>query len=1210
MATLIVWSSTLSTRAQLPVFRAWFEDEADGKKILVWPTGPYRQYEVERSTDLFSWTMEAALYRTTGSAQMRRHVLTIVPSGATPPPVVPPSTKDPVLFTLRRIGADYIATWEGLDGVMYSSGSISGVPTTPLPVSEHDWGNYRITTIVTAPATEGVVAPTPSTLPAPESARLAAFTASISQLATTTAPEGQTAVVSANGTYWRVRELQDSDGDGLTDLYEATVLHSDIFLWDSDGDGTDDGTEYANSRSALDSTDADPATFALDWKQTAGLNAWPHGYASGLNPSAPFNLYRKRVTVRRLRKNGSTFTSPTLNSYVRDDVENTVTEEVTSGGALHYEASSGTYEPTLKWNYSHTRGADLPGSNTTLFGLPTAAPLVSGDRYQFSATNYEGTWNYESATLTNHMVSAFKEWPEGIGEIVTQKRRNWTATSSTNITVTGTTTVNRTPGSFYLLPSLTPTPVWTSETTAAGGSATTTPNDGWTTITLSDKVTYATHRANVLALNYSGASVIDASESESADARYTLTETGVVGLQKLSFRLNRINTNAGIGEQAFSGATNVDWTETFTPTDDPATTSVDEAANLPETRYYSWSASRGATGSPTFVINPAIGRFSGGPTGSDKGGVALGTTVLGGAGFDLDVDANMDKRIDEKDESLEDKVPQGATVAERGVILDVNNDNTDATAPQSPTKATADNENSTLDSEDDRADLDSPEGPGHRFGRLQLTVTCPPTATAWEYWLVAENGLENSLRVFDDREWLTASPTVPFAWIEPYKSQAKLDYTVLFPDPSQRRAGKTSKLNYVMEGITYGSGRLRLERRSPNGTVQATDSVWVTVNVDQYVNTQAANSLKAYSLSGQPGFETDQSPLGKQPNYLGYRYSPNLTLSDSPPPSVLHIVAVRGRVTARIPSYRHHLNGSSIMNSWAHIEPRNLQTATFWVGIRDNSNPGSWVQTGLRWKQDLNERDPRQLSLYLETGAQHAANSIITPKQQFAFERVNENQGGSGGGSVTKILQGWDRKSVVYDFILCKTIGDPTTSNPQNWHALFRDARALGASSSDFTQLPDGDYLHLDFGEPTTSNPNINDQLRTVFNGARMRELEVEFESTQSISFAPGMPASPGKVEQLRIATIRLGAAQPSNSSGAKAWFHWAIGNTADSAEFNWFQPDKPTGSSIRLRTGQVNAGSNTHQTDLGNWHLQIDPSSGNLSLWDDRIWGFYQRPQ
>jgi hypothetical protein len=99
------------------------------------------------------------------------------------------------------------------------------------------------------------------------------------------------------------------------------------------------------------------------------------------------------------------------------------------------------------------------------------------------------------------------------------------------------------------------------------------------------------------------------------------------------------------------------------------------------------------------------------------------------------VDANMDGSIDEKDEL---RVPDGyppvytalKSHASGMLVLDINNNNTDADTTASPFKAIHDHLSPDLDAEVDRAELTSTNeriDPGHHYGNLLLRL---PKASA------------------------------------------------------------------------------------------------------------------------------------------------------------------------------------------------------------------------------------------------------------------------------------------------------------------------------------------------------------------------------------------------------------------------------------------------------------------------------------------------
>ena len=212
---------------------------------------------------------------------------------------------------------------------------------------------------------------------------------------------------------------------------------------------------------------------------------------------------------------------------------------------------------------------------------------------------------------------------------------------------------------------------------------------------------------------------------------------------------------------------------------------------------------------------------------------------------------------------------------------------------------------------------------GHRFGILKLDLVHPgPNASAkWAYTLSTTPEFARCIRIFDPRPWLSSSPAVPVALIESGKASITLNCDQIFgtdhPDPDHRQAS----LQFFMEGVAYGSGVVTLEIKSLASSGQSfthSDSARITVNVDQYVNPDAT-STKAGSLRGNGGGdEAASTPFGKQPNHVGLRYTPDVAYAAGNPNA--HIVAIRGRMTARIPSYfpKNSLNYPRIMHSWMH----------------------------------------------------------------------------------------------------------------------------------------------------------------------------------------------------------------------------------------------------------------------------------------------------
>ena len=72
----------------------------------------------------------------------------------------------------------------------------------------------------------------------------------------------------------------DTDGDGLSDSFEALVSRTDPVLFDSDGDGMDDGWEYASGLDPNSALDSDGADFDADGDGLDNIDE----YRCGSNP--------------------------------------------------------------------------------------------------------------------------------------------------------------------------------------------------------------------------------------------------------------------------------------------------------------------------------------------------------------------------------------------------------------------------------------------------------------------------------------------------------------------------------------------------------------------------------------------------------------------------------------------------------------------------------------------------------------------------------------------------------------------------------------------------------------------------------------------------------------------------------------------------------------------------------------------------------------
>ncbi len=584
--------------------------------------------------------------------------------------------------------------------------------------------------------------------------------------------------------------------------------------------------------------------------------------------------------------------------------------------------------------------------------------------------------------------------------------------------------------------------------------------------------------------------------------------------------------------------------------------------------------------------------------------------------IDLAMDTNMNGII----ESLPDGAtnlaltPAGSTAdrelfkakPDYAVVIDVNNNNTDAANASSPTKSQADHANNRIDTQEDRNEIDDPSKTttGHAYGRLRIWAN--PMLDYGMSWrggsgqldlrlMIVEPGGDQVIRVYD---WQNHEPgkDKPEALLHPGKNSVNLSADRFFKE--ERFGGNSEPKNWyqdlAVEGLTYGQVTLRLEVVEPyNGNnVVASDEVKVTVNVDQFVRTGAdlASKKDAIPLRGE----------GMAPHFSGiFDLNAAGTNSESR--------AVRGRIVARVPSAN--------IGGWAtQLTPmrgRNLRKKSdknlnnssgqsLWVGLRrQNGAELQWVQCGLRWFEESEFQTGTPPFAYLEVGA------FLPLGKSFNRQLASPGDGaGSDGGPVeanSRPLQGWESERLVLDFILYKypvqtdsETGADTQTSP--WRVIFKDGRD-GKNAADAAN-----YILMRHGFTAPQATGVNAQFEAAYKAQKLITLDAKHETNLSIAFAPGLSGAKGEVANLMSASFMASgvspSSSPSESNPANLW------NWLDTA-WAWNALSVPA-SNVRIeaRSGERNGtGAAVGTTPHPYWRVQ--GQANGFQIWDTRAFGF-----
>jgi hypothetical protein len=581
----------------------------------------------------------------------------------------------------------------------------------------------------------------------------------------------------------------------------------------------------------------------------------------------------------------------------------------------------------------------------------------------------------------------------------------------------------------------------------------------------------------------------------------------------------------------------------------------------------------------------------------------------------LRVDSNMDGILDLSDEVT---VTRSGGESERlkqssqGLILDINNNNSDAASAGSPTDDIHDHISPDLDGPLDEAEVVSsatPGAPGHMFGRLQLILrkrlldneVDTATNSGKEYSIVIKRTGDPCVRI----HFPSSQPETSFG---PYRRRVigvpgdtgtngaednRNGVQQLFPDFFSAGADPAYlTCDMLMEGVLRGVCDIEVEIANDTGTVLFRDKLKVQVNVDQLPDPTITN-VKGKALAGS------------FPHFTGVDFGDLLAqnLSHS-------VLALRGQLRAEIPSadlgrgkWQPHLTGKNGQLRLADQSSESTLrgTASFWFGlnsrISSQTDPGCWVQGGLLFSQrppdDFpNEEFGGQVRFFLETGRRNLVPGV---NQQPMFE------------SQTSALQGWSTRGIALDFVLFTT-PSPSADTRDPWKLVCHDVRTpVGVPPQE------GAYFIIDASPPANPDgtpPAIRDQITALHKNARYVSPEVKTELSNSAGFMFGNSQNRASIEFLHFATARNGPAE--STSDPKLLFQWAVGSGPGQADFLWQSILNPEDPQITLRTGRLTATGSENEIEEAPtvskyfWHCLRPASNPNkLEFYDDRLWAF-----
>ncbi len=599
-------------------------------------------------------------------------------------------------------------------------------------------------------------------------------------------------------------------------------------------------------------------------------------------------------------------------------------------------------------------------------------------------------------------------------------------------------------------------------------------------------------------------------------------------------------------------------------------------------------------------------------------------------GVDAWMDSNMNTMVEAKKgvrflgNSGKDDAIEEQTLS---VIIDVNNNNTDhvPTPPAGSLAAQVDNRDSTLDTEADREEHTRANlhVEGHRFSDLKFTVPYTPMAdtrrprtTARVKYRVRVLEGDGAIRIFGWQDFKLDPAGLldePWMLVEPGKTSQGIDADRFYEQTPlaelKKASGRLMQRTCFVEGVTYGSAVIAFEVIDTwdSDKVVYDDKVRIAVNVDR-VEQPAA---------GMPSVVTTKDAAhtrGTAPHHVGARKINASTAG---------IRAVTGFITVRPPSF--NSGGWRTQHTWMRQRPLRKQIesgdldmgSSFWIGMTIRNGMGApvqWVQTGLRWVQPIGQEFGTPPAAYIETGDLTFGPGLVAKSLHQASAGSADGLGAQVVRTNTAQLSNWENEPIRLEFVMFKNTGDLNGDGLDDalnepWRVVYRDARPGKDAAHN------ANYFSLALGRPTEQSPPTGTQRDTLqrnYRSQAFRDVDVSFETSQSISFAPGLPGARAEVRAVRVASTMGNAPMPpvSEVDGKVRQFNWARTN------FAWgpvtFTPaervfEVKTGR--RLANGRAEDGNAADQPHPW-WNTSITDAAhptgaGNVQIWDTRPEGF-----